>query len=83
MDKKDKLHELIRSMSMAEKRRFTIDASQHTSGKERKYILLFDVMVEMKEYHTEACQVELSGWERPRRELGETGLWSDEGMENG
>jgi len=54
MDKKDKLHELIRSMSMAEKRRFTIDASQHTSGKERKYILLFDVMVEMKDYHTEA-----------------------------
>lgn len=54
MIKKDKLYELIRSMSMAEKRRFTIDASQNTTGKERKYILLFDILVEMKEYHSEA-----------------------------
>ncbi|MEM6805227.1 MAG: hypothetical protein AAF696_27770 [Bacteroidota bacterium] len=54
MSKKDKLHELIRTMSMAEKRRFTIDAAQNTSNKERKYILLFDVLVEMKEYTSDA-----------------------------
>ena len=54
MDKKDKLYELIRSMSMAEKRRFTIDASQNTTGKERKYILLFDILVEMKAYDSDA-----------------------------
>ena len=50
MKKADKLHELIRSMSMSEKRYFKLFAGRHTIGEENSYIRLFEALEEMPLY---------------------------------
>lgn len=50
MKKNDKLFELIHSMSKAEKRHFKISAERHSIGGQNNYIILFDVLEEMKSY---------------------------------
>ena len=50
MKKADKLHELIRSMSMSEKRYFKLYASRHTIGEKNNYTTLFDLLEGMEAY---------------------------------
>ena len=47
MKKGDKVFELVKSMSMAEKRYFKIFANRHTIGTQNNYIKLFDLIEEM------------------------------------
>jgi hypothetical protein len=50
MKASDELHQLIRSMSMSEKRYFKIHASRHIIGKQNNYILLFDAIGKQEVY---------------------------------
>lgn len=49
MKKKDSLLELIRSLSMNEKRYFKVFASRHIIGEENIYVKLFDILDKQKE----------------------------------
>ena len=49
----DQLHKLIHSLSKSEKRHFKLFASRHTSADENKYVKLFDLIEEQKEYDEE------------------------------
>ncbi len=47
---REDLFDLIKSMSMSEKRHFKIFASKHVIGEENYYVKLFDAMDKMKKY---------------------------------
>jgi hypothetical protein len=59
MKKTDKLHELIRSMSMSEKRYFKVFASRHTIGEKNNYTTLFDILEEMDAYDADGLTASL------------------------
>ncbi|MEM6263563.1 MAG: hypothetical protein AAGI38_13710 [Bacteroidota bacterium] len=51
MPKKDKLFELIKTMSMSEKRYFKLFAGRHTIGEQNNYVRLFDVLDQMNGFN--------------------------------
>lgn len=51
---KDSVHELIKSMTKAEKRYFKLMASRHTIGEENNYVVLFDAIEKQDEYDEHA-----------------------------
>lgn len=60
MANSDKLHELIHSLTMSEKRYFNLFAHRHTIGEKNNYIILFELLEEMEELDTESLQKQLS-----------------------
>lgn len=54
--KSDKLHELIKSLSPAEKRYFKIDAARHQLGDGNSYVQLFDALDKQKTYNEDALK---------------------------
>src|SRR3990172_9944564 len=49
----DQLHKLIHSLSKSEKRHFKLFSSRHTSAEDNKYVRLFDLIEEQKEFDEE------------------------------
>ncbi|TND09480.1 MAG: hypothetical protein FD123_1286 [Bacteroidetes bacterium] len=62
MKASSEIHQLIRSMSMSEKRHFKIHASRHVIGNENLYPQLFDAIARQESYDEDAI----------RRHFGET-----------
>ncbi|MDB4286255.1 hypothetical protein N9933_03035 [bacterium] len=56
MTKKDKLFELVDSMTMSEKRYFKVFAGRHTIGKQNNYIILFNEVEKMRIYDQDKLQ---------------------------
>ncbi|WNJ19439.1 hypothetical protein [Pontibacter sp. G13] len=50
MKRPDKLFELVKSMSMSEKRYFKLFAGRHTIGEKNNYLILFDAVDQLSEY---------------------------------
>ncbi|MEL6672792.1 MAG: hypothetical protein AAFR61_11395, partial [Bacteroidota bacterium] len=69
MKKTDKLFELIKSMSMAEKRYFKIFAGRHTIGQQNNYIKLFEILEQMDSFDGELLLQRLKESELPARHL--------------
>lgn len=60
MTRKDPLFELISSLTMSEKRYFTLFAQRHILGETKNYQVLFDALAEMEDYSEEFLLEKLS-----------------------
>ncbi len=61
MKTSDDLHQLIRSMSMSEKRHFKIHSARHTIGQGNNYALLFDAIAKQEIYDESALKKQFHG----------------------
>lgn len=61
MEQKDQLFALIKSLSKAEKRYFTMDASRYSAKKEKNYLKLFRIFDEQEIYNTTQIKSKLKG----------------------
>lgn len=67
--KTDKLHELIQSMSMSEKRAFKLFANRHTIGDQNNYLILFETIEQMSNFDQEAVERSLQAAQMPTRHI--------------
>lgn len=61
MEQKDQLFALIKSLSKAEKRYFTLDASRYAAKKEKNYLKLFRIFDEQHTYNATLIKAKLKG----------------------
>lgn len=69
MDKKDKLHELIQSLGMSEKRYFKLYANRHIIGEKNNYLVLFDILERMPHYRVGEVITQLNAKGQSARHL--------------
>ncbi len=68
-NKKDKLHELIQSMSMSEKRSFKLFANRHTIGDQNNYLTLFEMIEQMPVFDQAELERSLQAVNMPTRHI--------------
>ncbi|MEL6844082.1 MAG: hypothetical protein AAFP02_12805, partial [Bacteroidota bacterium] len=67
--KKDKLHELIHSMTMSEKRAFKLFANRHTIGDQNNYLSLFELVEQMPVFDQTELENQLQELDMPTRHI--------------